>query len=400
MANKQVLKNLFKKSEKENIQETQTDYRYNELTAKALKIHFKCIFATVIVSLIIEILYYFVLSYQNLLYSSQIEYLIKFICIPFVINSALVLINKIVMTKRSVSLKSKACLLSLSTVIIGFVLAIVHTIFPSVYIVFDIAIILTVFYGDRIIVSSTFLLAFIGRIVITFISIDGSVTKGRYHYTDAIIALVILIFLYAISLSIISLEKEKQKIIVRNKKDWEKLKLHTKVDNLTKLMNRKALSDDFKSIYNRESKVPSYFAILDIDNFKEMNDTYGHLHGDNILRYIGQIFLEKEKMTFFRYGGDEFCTFIYIDSLSEALASIKSIQERAQNCVDDSGITLPIGLSVGITRYKDCSLKPETVFSQADFALYHSKKTQKGSISVFSEIDTTEYKESLTLNKM
>lgn len=399
MAKKKILKNLFKTSEKENRNEAQTDYRYNELTAKALKIHFKCIFGAVIVSLIIEIAYYFVLSYQNLLFSSQAEYLIKFICIPFVINSAIVIINKAVMAKRNISLKNKACLLSLSTVIVGFILAIVHTIFPSVYIVFDIAIILTVFYGDRLIVSSTFLLAFIGRIVITFISIDGSATKGRYHYTDAVIALIILIFLYAISLHIISLEKEKQKIIVRNKKDWEKLKLHTKVDNLTKLMNRKALSDSFKSIYQKESKAPSYFVIFDIDNFKEINDTYGHLHGDDILRYIGQIFLEKDKMTFFRYGGDEFCAFIYINSLTETIDEIKSIQERAQNCVDNSGITFPIGLSVGLTRYGDCSLKSETVFSQADFALYHSKRTHKGSISVFSEIDTSEYKESRTLNK-
>lgn len=376
----------------------QSDYRYNELTVKALKIHFKCNFGAAVISLIIEIIYYFVLSYQNLLSDSRFVYLLKYICIPFVINSILVIINKIVMIKRNVNLKNKACILSLSTVIIGFILGIVHTVFPSVYIVFDIAIILTVFYGNRLIVSSTFLLAFIGRIVITFISIDSSAIKGRYHYTDAVISLVILIFIYTISLHIISLEKEKQKIIVRNKKDWEKLKLHTKVDNLTKLMNRKAFSDSFKSIYSGKSKTPSYFAILDIDNFKEINDTYGHLQGDNILRYIGQIFLEKDKMTFFRYGGDEFCTFIYNDSLSEVISSIESIQNRARNCVNDSGVTLPIGISVGLTNYQDCSLNPKTILNQADYALYHSKRNKKGSISVFSEIDTSGYKESTTLN--
>ncbi len=372
------------------------DYEYNELTVKALNLHYNFLLISSVICLFIEAIYYFVLSYLNLFTDSGVKYIVKFICTPLAINLLLIIINRIIMSRKKLSLIAKAYFLSLSTVAIGLELGIIHTVFPSVYISFDIAVVLTIFYGDRILLTATFIFSFLCRTIVTFISIDKTAVHGRYHFTDAAVSLIILIIIYFISLQIITIEKKKQNIIIQSRKERENLEMCARVDNLTKLMNRKALTDSFKSIYKNKAELPSYFAIFDVDNFKKMNDTYGHIYGDKILKFISQTFLESNDIDFFRYGGDEFCAFIYKSSLENTVSKIRNIQSRAKNCMDISESEIPIEVSVGLTHYTSSSIKPETIFSQADYALYHSKRTNKGSISIFEKIDTSDYNEYIT----
>lgn len=350
-----------------------TDYEFRNITSKTLNIHFKYLSVITAAYFFTLIIYFMNQSQHNFLIS---------IFLPVLIGSFFIVCNKIIITNNKICHIKKAYFISLSTAVVGLIFKIMHGDFSYFCLIFDIAVIFTAFYKDKILTSLAFLLNLFGQISIYLV--NKYCFNIKYKFCDIYTSVIFLFLIYILSMSIIFIEKENQKTL-------EKLKLKTKIDSLTKLMNRKALSDSFKKIYNNEIETPSYFIIADIDNFKEINDTYGHLCGDDILRNIGQIFLKKEKMSFFRYGGDEFCAFIYINSLDEAVSEIKNIQKIVEQYAENLKTAIPIKLSFGLTHYGDFSSDSETIISQADYALYHSKKNNKGSISVFDNIDKSEY---------
>lgn len=350
-----------------------TDYEFRNITSKTLNIHFKYLSVITAAYFFTLIIYFMNQSQHNFLIS---------IFLPVLIGSFFIIWNKIIITNKKICHIKKAYFISLSTAVVGLIFKIMHGDFSYFYLIFDIAVIFTAFYKDKILTCLAFLLNLFGQISIYLV--NKYCFNIKYEFCDIYTSVIFLFLIYILSMSIIFIEKENQKTL-------EKLKLKTKIDSLTKLMNRKALSDSFKKIYNNEIETPSYFIIADIDNFKEINDTYGHLCGDDILRNIGQIFLKKEKMSFFRYGGDEFCAFIYINSLDEAVSEIKNIQKIVEQYAENLKTAVPIKLSFGLTHYGNFSSDSETIISQADYALYHSKKNNKGSISVFDNIDKSEY---------
>lgn len=376
-----------------------SNYNYNNAISKTLSVHFYYLLGLIVCFILIKIVYHFISSSQILMSDFQTKHMIKFIFAPILIVSAIIIISKIIITDKKISYLIKAYFLSLSIVAVGITFKAFNSDLLYICIIFDAGIFLTSFYRNMILTTTVFLICLLEKIIIISISLINFTSHNEYTLTVTSISIIILSFIYITSLQIISLEKEKHKMILINQRNLENLKTYARIDDLTKLMNRKALYEHFNKIYNCQANLPSYFIMLDIDNFKEMNDTLGHLHGDSILKNIGKIFQEKDNMTFFRYGGDEFCAFIYINSINKAISEIKSIQNQTRQYSDNSGIPVPIELSVGLTHYNDYHLSPEQIISQADFALYHSKKNKKGSISIFDEIDISEFKDFCSTNR-
>ena len=97
---------------------------------------------------------------------------------------------------------------------------------------------------------------------------------------------------------------------------WNEMRQTSRTDVLTGLHNRQALEDFFggkDGAYYRDSKLPGFFALWDIDDLKRFNETYGHLQGDDVLRYIGAACRAWSPwMACFRYGGDEFLSLIHL----------------------------------------------------------------------------------------
>ena len=157
------------------------------------------------------------------------------------------------------------------------------------------------------------------------------------------------------------------------------------IDPLTKVYNRKALERDLLEILEKgnDRDLDLCIAILDLDNFKSINDTYGHLVGDFVLIKFAQIMksLIRSSDKIYRYGGDEFVIVFNRSTLINAKKSIERIINKISKTklkYKDYIITLTV--SAGIACHKKGD-DIKSILQRADDALYEAKVT-KNSVKV------------------
>ena len=168
------------------------------------------------------------------------------------------------------------------------------------------------------------------------------------------------------------------KIHEQNKHVKEKLIFEAEHDKLTGLYNRTG----YITIYHRMTLNKVTYVLLDVDNFKEINDKYGHSIGDKVLvrlsKAINKFFESDENTYIFRIGGDEFSILIEDDSLviDDLVKKLKNMDKELSNPEKDvPGLTLSIGIAHG--KGADTT---DTLFKKADKALYRVKKHGRDNI--------------------
>ena len=161
----------------------------------------------------------------------------------------------------------------------------------------------------------------------------------------------------------------------------ETFKRLASIDPLTNLYNRRAMNENIRSIRRRSRSPKSQYVIGigDIDNFKSINDTYGHDTGDKVLVYVSNLFISTIPDDGYaaRWGGEEFLFIIPESSIEEGLAFTEKIHKslRAHTFeIDDCvfGVTMTFGISVGIPVDKI-----DSVITKADKRLYKGKNNGK-----------------------
>lgn len=123
-----------------------------------------------------------------------------------------------------------------------------------------------------------------------------------------------------------------------------------------------------------------YLAMMDLDAFKQLNDTFGHNQGDQYLRALGLVLLNlsNQNVQSFRFGGDEFC--ILFSGLN--LVEVRDVCQKLQDSFAKSEIhqrCQPVTVSIGIAEYRPGE-KPSLLLERADRALYQAKQ-ERGSIA-------------------
>jgi diguanylate cyclase (GGDEF)-like protein len=162
-------------------------------------------------------------------------------------------------------------------------------------------------------------------------------------------------------------------------------------DSVTGLSNRRALDDRLdQEVYNaRRNKYTFAVIMMDLDGFKEINDTYGHTTGDQVLRSLSNYLTTGLRSTDFlvRYGGDEFTLILTKTDSSSAKYVIEKMLERVKAFTFDapSGTTIRLGLSAGIAMYPLHAQTPSDLLHIADQALYMVKKHHRGSFTFAGE---------------
>jgi len=153
------------------------------------------------------------------------------------------------------------------------------------------------------------------------------------------------------------------------------------IDPVTGLSNRAAYDERIREEYTRWKRFDSPLVLMvwDLDDFKQVNDRFGHQAGDKALRVIGQILKKRLRQTDFvgRYGGEEFCILLSGTPMDQAALVAEQIRKSVETSGFRSGkkpITLTI--SCGYTDFRDEDT-PETVFERADKALYQAKSAGK-----------------------
>lgn len=127
-------------------------------------------------------------------------------------------------------------------------------------------------------------------------------------------------------------------------------------------------------------------AMMDIDLFKSVNDTYGHLAGDEVIKYVANIdsaFAKEYNGTAVRFGGEEFLLILKDIGIDEAYEIMKKMHDEitSQKVVYED-FRIPVNASMGIACYPDTCDTPEEVIERADKAMYFSKEHGRGLIVI------------------
>jgi diguanylate cyclase (GGDEF)-like protein/PAS domain S-box-containing protein len=164
---------------------------------------------------------------------------------------------------------------------------------------------------------------------------------------------------------------------IRDQKKARERMLHlANHDALTGLPNRRLLDTELR----REAASGQEFSLLwiDLDHFKQVNDTYGHAVGDALLKVVAQRFLAAlpEPHLLARVGGDEFVVlFRPSPGESDAVRAAESLLQTMSSPIIIEGRTLNVGLSIGMAAYPRDARSVDALMRRADTALYEAKKT-------------------------
>jgi len=202
----------------------------------------------------------------------------------------------------------------------------------------------------------------------------------KFDNLDIILSLSIPVFLGIQILNIVleNMYKDHYNLL-------KQIELSSKLDSLTKVYNRHILKDivnkDTNELTNTNNK-PIAISIIDIDHFKKINDTYGHLSGDDVIVSIVNIINNyiKAKDCLIRWGGEEFLIIFYDTELNLAIKKCEEIRKQIEE--SDNGIcktTVSIGISDYINDYVQA-------VAQADNALYNAKSTGRNKVVAYNTI--------------
>lgn len=152
-------------------------------------------------------------------------------------------------------------------------------------------------------------------------------------------------------------------------------------DPLTGLLNRAAL-EELRSRPEAQERLQSAdytLAVIDIDHFKQVNDRYGHLIGDEVLRAVAGVIAHSKRKgdIAVRYGGEEFLLVL----LGTHLAGAYEIAERIRENVAIEPLPFPLSVSIGIACSHTPGELPEKVFDRADQALYRAKAAGRNRVA-------------------
>ncbi len=184
------------------------------------------------------------------------------------------------------------------------------------------------------------------------------------------------------------LNRQKNKLLTRQQEQMEKL---ANFDPLTGLPNRqflmKCLSIELSRAKRENSNVALLF--LDLDGFKMVNDSFGHDVGDKLLCKIADLVSENLRADDIvgRLGGDEF---VIILSAETTFEQVEEVANRLVSVINEEQFVdqwrLETGASIGVALAKDCEYNLTTLMSNADIAMYHSKRNGRGQFTLFTRM--------------
>jgi len=159
---------------------------------------------------------------------------------------------------------------------------------------------------------------------------------------------------------------------------------------MTNLYNRRYFNEIIKSLLLIAKRTSQLFSliIIDIDDFKNVNDTYGHSVGDRVINDLADIFRNTVRNSDIsvRFGGEEFVIILPNTHLKEAEIIAKKLKDIVENntIILKDGSRIKFTISLGVSQIQQDDESVETVLHKADEALYQAKNSGKNTIVIKS----------------
>lgn len=168
----------------------------------------------------------------------------------------------------------------------------------------------------------------------------------------------------------------------------KKLRKLARYDQLTGLLNRRSFENELEEEFERSQRYDNKLSVLmiDLDHFKEINDTYGHQAGDQVLEVVGEL-LHKHTRTSDsggRYGGEEFCVFLPETDSNRAKKTAQRFRESLKDHEfgTEDGESFRVTCSIGVAERTDEMSNFTRLIKSADKALYDAKQQGRDRVIV------------------
>jgi diguanylate cyclase (GGDEF)-like protein len=175
--------------------------------------------------------------------------------------------------------------------------------------------------------------------------------------------------------------------------------LDARTDHVTGLSNRRGfLEDGGARLAELKPSEQLGIVLIDLDGFKEVNDSIGHAYGDELLRVVGQRFAKRvaARGTLARVGGDEFAYTFVIDASADPCASAKDLASTLADPVLLDGTSVRVSASVGVAVWPQHGATHAELLRSADVAMYEAKRN-RGGVCVYSDAIDVNSRERLSL---
>ncbi len=172
---------------------------------------------------------------------------------------------------------------------------------------------------------------------------------------------------------------------LRNAREHERVKELSVRDTLTGLYNRRVLEEILTVEGSRRTPAPLAVMLIDVDDFKKINDTFGHPAGDRVLSVLGRLLREncRKENIIARYGGEEFAVFLTNTGLTATAALQAAERLRKVLAAQDfafSGRKVKLTVSIGVAFSTGKAGSSERMLEMADKALYQAKRAGKNRV--------------------
>lgn len=327
--------------------------------------------------------------FDTIIHKQSIDYLLnfclRFILLPSGIDAVIIGVTLFLIKLEKISPRAKNFIILGSLLLVSIVLSSIHGLYVGVFVIFVAPILASsVFLEYKFLVFSGFgsLVGMAISAVIAIFTNDGIVL---YSFLSNVIVIALFLALVAIIATIIIMVHTRRELALSQiQRENAKLSKQNRIDGLTGLQNHTSFYNvlENKLEKSRRSKVGFALAVLDIDDFKDVNDTYGHAAGDEILKFVSETLVNIIGKTgvAFRYGGDEFAIIFNKSDSDENVRTLEQIRLTiAANdtmLMNGSGITM----SIGYYNVQEAIMSSEEIFYRADQALYQAKYNGKNQV--------------------
>ncbi len=317
--------------------------------------------------------------YQPTAKYSRLQYFCHFILVPSGLECLILILLHVIFTKMVSSRRRRSASLYTILLISSFaaITVFIHTSVTSLPTMLLLPMMLTPLYKDKFMT----LLQAVIVIIVYALSRFYFIPSNTLVLPDTPFSpyVELCIFIGGTIATFVILERVNATLLLNEER--------SKRDSLTHLYNHENFYEELEYYRNQFDQNHTCFSVIiaDIDNFKKVNDTYGHAFGDEVIRQLGDLFLKIGKKDAFcaRYGGEEFTMILpYKNPMNIAeqiRAEFEAIDFRTKEGVKH--FTLSLGAAIYDRQYESGS----RFFEKADAALYDAKRAGKNCVVLYTE---------------
>ncbi|MCR5666301.1 MAG: GGDEF domain-containing protein [Eubacterium sp.] len=275
-----------------------------EIEAKWRKVHVNMIFLASVCIIVSECLVSFLITDDPTMISDPSHYVIWYLGIPAISYLIIDIVAYVGMKKLAKQGRKLNYLLSILLAVMCVLITIYHGVFPSVYGIGILAIVMTFIYGNHKLGAVTMAVVMGGNIMaFIFLPWDDKVVHTTVYDMSALIMFIATAGVFVLGGAVVVWEQQFRKTAILGNYKLDALKKVAAKDFLTGVRNRYGMQEYIDGLNGT-----CHCVMLDVDYFKKINDKWGHDRGDEVLETLGEILQQYEdhNRAVFRYGGDEF----------------------------------------------------------------------------------------------